>query len=159
MRRPEGKKSQNQQNKVYGFILHDTGSTGGKRLRVRNSYSSILPCETQNKQASALLSLRNPKLTCAKPQRCLHTTKSGLKTRLPGLSTGPICRRSLLQVWRSGSCAPSGSPSPRRQPETHDVIGRESRLPALSEKVHRTQSQQGSISGVNCIYSYTAVVD
>lgn len=46
-----------------------------------------------------------------------------------------------------------------RQPETHDVILRASRLPALGEKVSTTQSQHRSISEVNCIYSHTAVED
>lgn len=41
----------------------------------------------------------------------------------------------------------------------HDVILREHGLPAVSEKVYKTQSQHHTITGVNCIYSWAAVVD
>lgn len=65
---------------------------------------------------------------------------------------------SALQAYAQAP-RPPGNQSRSGQPETHDVILREHGLPAVSEKVYKTQSQHHTIIGVNCIYSWTAVVD
>lgn len=73
-----------------------------------------------------------------------------------------ICsqRGSVLQVYAQAPASdPHGNQSHSGQPETHDVILREHGLPTLGEKVYKTQSQHHSITGVNCIYSCTAVAD
>lgn len=101
-------------------------------------------------------------------------TKSELRERWQrGQSTVSVCvwaegedqeRMTVYsQICSPGLCCrllkPPGNRSHSGQPETHDVILREQRLPAVSEKGHKTQSQHHTITGVNCIYSCTAVVD
>ncbi len=60
---------------------------------------------------------------------------------------------SALQVYAQAPPTPWETESHSGQPETHDVILREHGLPAVSEKVYKTQSQHHTITGVNCIYS------
>ena len=66
-----------------------------------------------------------------------------------------LCRSTLRRL----PLRPPGNRSHSGQPETHDVILREHGLPAVSEKVYKTQSQHHTITGVNCIYSCAAVLD
>lgn len=64
-----------------------------------------------------------------------------------------LCRSALplRPPWETEATAGNLKP--------HDVILREHGLPAVSEKVYKTQSQHHTITGVNCIYSWAAVVD
>ena len=54
---------------------------------------------------------------------------------------------------------PLGTEATAGNLKPHDVILGEHGLPAVSEKVYKTQSQHHTITGVNCIYNPPAVVD
>lgn len=174
--------SQKQQNKRFGFVLADASSAGGNgseeripaaapRQRDRPQQALLFALALETQSGGATRPQRRPNATESRSENTSASSVSAsdlqpgggevsrLLRRSSGGSGGGVHpqRRSVLQV-----CARAPSKNPLReprQPETHDVIPRASRLPALGEKVSTAQSQHRSISEVNCIYSHTAVED